>query len=262
MRKEWWKEPLLQFKAITVGGHFQEFDNDGNLIQNHYGDSICFDELYEKKYWKDALYWYNEAASQHEPLALRMLDCIEDFKQVKNKAITGDKDVQYRLSVYYHDCYGTKLDLRKSSEWLKIAAINGSQEAIKSVNDWNRVTKSKKELTDEDFCPEPGIVPDDYEYYYMLERHGRIKYDDLEEIHLTELLGIIRKLDFEETKALAIFGDPVKQYQLAWMYDWGFWVKQDMITAIQWFVKSAYNQYAPAQTELGLIYHYGFMASI
>lgn len=262
MRKAWWKEPILQFKAITVGGHLQEYDKDGKLIQNHYGKSLCFDELYEKKYWQDVLYWYKEAASQHEPLALQMLDCIEDFKQVKAKAIAGDKDAQFRLSVYYHDCYGTKLDLRKSSEWLKIAAINGSQEAIQSVNDWNRVTKSEKEVTDEDFDPEPGIAPDHYECFYMLERHGRIKYDEMEEIHLTELWELIRKLDFEETKVLAILGDPEKQYQLAWMYDWGLGVKQDIITAIQWFVKAAYNRYAPAQTELGLIYHYGFMASI
>ena len=261
MRKNWWKESILQFKAITVGGHLQEFDNDGNLIRNHYGNSICFDELYENKYWQDALYWYNEAASQNEPLALQMLGCIEDFKQVKAKAIAGDKDAQFRLSVYYHDCYGTKLDLRKSSEWLKIAAINGSQEAIKSVYDWNRVTKSEKEVTEEDFYPEPAIKPDDYEDYYMLERHGRIKYEDIEEIHLTVLWESVRKLDFEETKVLAIAGDPEKQYQLAWLYDWGLGVKQDMSKALQWFVRSAYNRYAPAQTELGIMYHYGIMAA-
>ncbi len=34
-----------------------------------------------------------------------------------------------------------------------------------------------------------------------------------------------------------------------------------MTEAIRWFVQSAYNQYAPAQTELGIIYHYGIMAS-
>ncbi len=261
MRQGWWKEPLLQFKPIIVGGCIQEFDKDGNLIQNHYDKSICFDELDEKKYWKDALYWYKEAASQNEPLALQMLKCIEDFKQVKEMAEAGDKDAQFRLSVYYHDCYGTKLDLCKSSDWLKIAAINGSLEAIQSISDWKRITRSEQKLTDDDFYPEPGIEPDDYENYYMLERHGRIKYDDMEKTHLTELWGLIRKLDFEETKALAIFGSPVKQYQVAWMYDWGLGVKQDMTKAIQWFVKSAYNQYAPSQTELGLIYHYGFMAS-
>jgi TPR repeat protein len=52
-----------------------------------------------------------------------------------------------------------------------------------------------------------------------------------------------------------------KQYQLAWLYDWGLGVKQDMIEAIKWFVKSAYSQYASAQTELGILYHYGIMAT-
>ena len=262
MRKEWWKEPILQFKGVTVGGHFQEFDNDGNLIRDHYGDSICFDELYKKKYWKDALYWYRKAASQDEPLSLQMLGCIEDFKQVKEKAIAGDKDAQFRLSVYYHDAYGTKLDLRKSSEWLKIAAINGSKEAIQSVSDWNCVTKSEKKVTDEDFYPEPGIKPEDYEDYYMLERHGSVKNKDIEEIRLIGLWELVRKLDVEETKALANLGDPEKQYQLAWLYDWGLGVKQDIIIALQWFVRSACNRYAPAQTELGIIYHYGIMATV
>lgn len=88
-----------------------------------------------------------------------------------------------------------------------------------------------------------------------------IKKDSIEEIHLTVLWESVRKLDFEETKALAIAGDPEKQYQLAWLYDWGLGVKQDMNKALQWFVRSAYNRYAPAQTELGIMYHYGIMAA-
>lgn len=261
MRKNWRKEPLLKFKGSRFEGCLQELDEYGNPVKKIYSESVFFDELYSEECWKDALFWYKKAALQNEPLAVQMLQCIADFKEAEKKAIAGDKDAQFRLSVYYHDSYGTKLDLYKSSDWLKTAAINGSEEAIECVNDWNLRTKNEQKLTDEDFYAEPGIVPDDYEYYYMLERHGRIKNEYIEKTRLTKLWEIINKLDFEKTKALAMNGNPEKQYQLAWLYDWGIGVKQDIIEAIKWFVEAAYNQYAPAQTELGIMYHYGIMAT-
>ena len=46
------------------------------------------------------------------------------------------------------------------------------------------------------------------------------------------------------------------------MYDWGLGCEQDMEKAISWFVEAAYNQYAPAQTELGIMYQYGIMANV
>ena len=67
--------------------------------------------------------------------------------------------------------------------------------------------------------------------------------------------------DFDGTEFEAITGDPEAQYRLAWLYDWGIGVKQDMKEAIKWFVESAFNQYAPAQTELGILYQYGLMAT-
>ena len=138
----------------------------------------------------------------------KMLQCIEDFKKVKRKAIAGDKDAQFCLSVYYHDSYGTKMDLYASSDWLKTAALNGSKEAIECVNDWNRGTKSNQKLTDEDFYAEPGLEPDGYEIFLMINRHGRIDKKLLEMAHISELWKTITKLDFEETKASAVAGNP------------------------------------------------------
>ena len=261
MRKDWRKEPILKFKANTLGGRLQKLDKDGNPMQKILNEAIYFDELYLDEYWKDALYWYKKAALQNGPLALQMLQCIADFKEAKKKAMAGDKDAQFRLSVYYHDSYGTKMDLYKSSDWLRTAALNGSKDAVECVNDWNRWTKSEQKLTDEDFYAEPGLVPDDYEEFLMINRHGLLDMEYLDMAHLTELWEIISKLDYEETKELAMKGNPEKQYQVAWLYDWGIGVKQDVLEALKWFVKSAYNGYAPAQTELGIIYHYGIMAS-
>ena len=198
---------------------------------------------------------------QYEPLAVQLLRCVIDFNNVKRKALAGDKDAQFRLSVYYHDSYGTSLNLYKSAEWLRKAALNGSKEAIASIKDWNRWTKSRQKLTDKDFYAEPGMVPDDYEHLYMIERHGRIEKQYVDRTHLDVLWEKFSKLDFEETEILAMTGDPEKQYQLAWMYDWGLGVQQDMKEAIKWFVEAAFNQYAPAQTELGIMYQYGIMAT-
>jgi len=171
MRKDWQQEPILHFQPQTFGGCMKKLDKDGNPLQNIYNESIFFEELYSEEYWKDALFWYKKAASQHEPLDLQMLQCIEDFKKVKRKAIAGDKDAQFCLSVYYHDSYGTKMDLYASSDWLKTAALNGNKEAIECVNDWNRGTKSNQKLTDEDFYAEPGLEPDGYEMFLMINSH-------------------------------------------------------------------------------------------
>ena len=51
----------------------------------------------------------------------------------------------------------------------------------------------------------------------------------------------VSKLYFDETKKEAEDGNPEKQYFLAWIYDWGQDVRQDMKKAIEWFVRSAYN---------------------
>lgn len=68
-------------------------------------------------------------------------------------------------------------------------------------------------------------------------------------------------LNFDKTQKAAESGDPEKQYQLAWLYDWGQGVEQDTKKAIEWFVRSAYNGYAPAPTELGIMYHAGIMVT-
>ena len=261
MQKDWRVEPILHLKELQMISSPSIVDNDSNKIKSFYSEAVFFEELHFEKYWKNALFWYRKAALQDEPLALQMLQCIKDFQKVKRKAIAGDKDAQFRLSVYYSDSYGTKMDLFESSRWLKIAALNGSKDAIECVNDWNHSRKSKQNLTDDDFFVLPGLEPDDYEHFLMINRHGRINKKYLGMARLTGLWKKITKLKFANTRKLAEAGNPEKQYQLAWLYDWGIGVEQDMKTAIKWFVKSAYNQYAPAQTELGIIYHYGIMAT-
>ena len=77
----------------------------------------------------------------------------------------------------------------------------------------------------------------------------------------TEGAELYSGLDFKETEKAARKGDSGKQYQLAWLYDRGHGIQQDMKKAISWFVISAYNGYAPAQTELGIMYQHGIEAT-
>lgn len=44
-------------------------------------------------YWENAISWYEKAASQHDTLAERILQSIEEFKTVEEKAFTGDVKV-------------------------------------------------------------------------------------------------------------------------------------------------------------------------
>lgn len=261
--RQWWKqEPILQFELETVKGTAEELTDKGKPCgKKTYLESITFSEVLLNRYWQDALFWYKKAALQNEPLAIRLLQSVADFEQAKRKAEAGDKDAQYLLSVYYHDSYGTPLDLYTSAEWLRRAALNGSRDAIAVVNDWNAWTNTKQSLTDKNFYAEPDHFPESYEYLYMIERHGRHEKQYLNKTQLTELWVKLCKLDFEETEYYARTGEVEKQYQLAWLHDWGIGCEQNMKEAIRWFVEAAFNQYAPAQTELGIMYHYGIMAT-
>ena len=190
-----------------------------------------------------------------------MLKCIEDFKSVRRKAVRGDNEAQFRLSLYYFDGYGTSMDFNAGSHWLRMAAVNGNKRARAAVDLWNRNTGCRQKLTDEDFYAEPGSDRTGFEYYYTLERHGNFKREYADETRLGVLWEKCRKLDFTETEFDATNGDAEKQYCLAWMYDWGLGVKQDMEKAIYWFTEASFNRYAPAQTELGIMYHYGIIAT-
>ena len=262
MRNNWREEPILRFELEKIGGNMPQGPEEEKLgTGTVYAEHLIFAEHDLEGHWLDALFWYKQAALQGEPLAIRMLKCVEDFKSVRRKALRGDKDAQFRLAVYYFDGYGTSIDLNAGSHWLRMAAVNGSKEALAAVKKWNRRTGSRQKLSDEDFYAEPGSERNGFEYYYTLERHGRFKREYADRTHLGPLWETCAKLDPSETEALAMAGDAEKQYCLAWMYDWGLGVKQDMEKAIYWFTEAAFNRYAPAQTELGVMYHYGIVAT-
>ena len=259
IRTDWKKEPVLQFGFMTMQAMISEIDDEtGEKKEPTYSETIFFDyDADPQLYWPYALKWYKRAALQQEPLAVEILRQIECFKNTEQNAMKGYAEAQYLLSVYYHDGYGTYKDFGKCAEWLKQAAINGNEDAIQSIKDWNRFTGSKQKLNDADFYAEPEFLPDDYEYIFLGGRHGWVDAENRELAHVDMIWEKFSNLDFADTLKVAEGGDAEKQYQLAWLYDWGKGTDQDIKKAIEWFVKSAYNGYAPAQTELGIMYHAG-----
>ena len=153
----------MQFGFMTMKSMISEIDEDtGEEKEPTYSESVFFDyDADPQLYWPYALKWYTRAALQKEPLAVEILRQIECFKNTEQKALNGDAEAQYLLSVYYHDGYGTYKDFGECAEWLKKAAINGNEDAIRSIAEWNRLTGCTQKLSDPDFSAEPDFYPNE-----------------------------------------------------------------------------------------------------
>ena len=262
MRKNWRLEPILEFELETKGFGIRRKEKNGMPGRPVlYKEEVSFAETYMEQYWEDAVYWYKKAALQNEPLAVKMLQSITDFKSVERQALSGNANAQYYLSAYYFYGYGIYEDPQQGAKWLHHAAKSGSRAAIRSIEEWNKDAEFVQVIGDPDFFVAPYFIPESCKEFRMKARHGKIQKKYFSQTQIGTLWEEISKLDFYETEFDAMIGNPKKQYQLAWMYDWGIGVKQDMKEAIKWFVESAFNQCAPAQTELGIMYHYGIMAT-
>ena len=261
MRENWRLEPILEFDLEKRAFGICRKEKDGMPGRPVlYQEDVLFAGTDMEQYWAEAVYWYKKAALQNEPLAVQMLQCIEDFKAVKRKALGGDADAQYILAAFYFYGYGTYENPQQGAKWLHHAAMRGNKEAIRSIEEWNENAEYVQAIGDPDFFVAPCCVPKCCKEFRMKARHGKIQRMYISQTRLDALWKEISKLDFFGTEFEAMADYPDKQYQLAWMYDWGLGVQQDMKEAIKWFVEAAFNQYAPAQTELGIMYQYGIMA--
>lgn len=258
MQNNWQKEPILDIELQTMTGGLKL---KGEKRWREYNQIVSFKEMEMSSYWKDAVFWYRQAALQYEPLAVKMLQCIMDFLYVRRRAQKGDAEAQYLLSVYYFYAYGIYEDTEAGARWFKKAARNGSQSALKSIEKYNRMVGSVHKPDDPDFAATPVLVPEVVRRSYMKGRHGKIKKARFALTQMEPIWEKYHNLDFDETQWLAIRGEAEMQYALAWLYDWGQGVKQDMKQAVNWFAEAAFNRYAPAQTELGILYQFGISAT-
>ena len=258
MDTSWLQEPILGFELDTLHCKCYKKMKNGKS-RSRYCERVIFSNLsIPEEYWSRAVSWYQQAAMQKEPLAVEEMKRIEEFRDAEQKAKNGDAEAQYMLALYYFNTYGIYEDYSEGSVWMRKAVINGSKAARKSFCEW--FSDKDTDLDDLDFLP-PVIIPKGFKFLNLKKRHGRKKCWNVPKHCIDVPTELYSGLDFEETEKLANEGDPEKQYQLAWLYDKGHGVKQDMKEAIKWFVISAYNGYAPAQTELGIMYQHGIEAT-
>ena len=258
MDKSWLQEPILGFEMTTLDSRRYEPNKDDT--KSHlkiYSERVVFDYRPED-HWARATSWYQKAAVQKEPLAVQEVKRIEEFKAAEQKAKNGDADAQYMLALYYFYKYGIYEDYGEGSVWMRKAVINGSKVARESFYEW--FSDEDIDLDDVDFLP-PVIIPKGFKFVDLKERHGKINSRHSSKYCIDVSPELYSGLDFKETEKAACKGDSEKQYQLAWLYDRGYGIQQDMKKAISWFVISAYNGYAPAQTELGIMYQHGIEAT-
>lgn len=67
----------------------------------------------------------------------------------------------------------------------------------------------------------------------------------------------ISQEELEQLMCDAEQGDAKAQYNLAYCYEYGDGVVQDIDKAIYWYKKAAEQEFVPAQVSLGNIYYYG-----
>ncbi len=258
MDKSWLQEPILGFELDTLSCKCYKKIKNGQT-RGQYCERVFFSNLnIPKVYWSRAIFWYQKAAMQKEPLAVKEMKRIVEFRDAEQKAKNGDAEAQYMLALYYFYTYGTYEDYDEGSVWMRKAVINGSKRARKSFYKW--CSDEESDSYDMDFLP-PVIIPRGFKFLDLKKRHGKKKCRFASKYCIYVPQELYSGLDLEETERLANEGDPEKQYRLAWLYDQGHDVKQDMKEAIKWFVISAYNGYAPAQTELGIMYQHGIEAT-
>ena len=273
MKRNWKNEPILKFKIMAIPPYVKKLDEniDKELTAILKEDIAFFEQVTREKLWNRAVFWYKKAALQSEPFAVQAIRRMEAFKSTKRKAKDGDKDAQYLLALYYFYSYGHHENYIEGCKWMRKAVLNGSKEALQSLDEWNqenRGTDNEYDLSeledielglleDYTFLP-PIIIPEglDLHPYHMDLRHGIMKWRFASENYTDKLWHEFSKSDFKETLRAAEEGDAEKQYQLAWLYNWGQGTSQNNLKAIEWFVRSAYNGYALAQTELGILYQY------
>ena len=151
------------------------------------------------------------------------------------KAVMGDREAMYNLSLCYMQGMGIGQDFDKSDYWLERAAQLGQPSAVAAI----RALEGKTGLSN---AKRRQLAAEEKRERERLEKKNQqidyTKYND----------ALVKK---------AQSGDAKAQISLGECYYFGNGVSQDYTQAVYWFRKAAEQGYASAQNNLGWCYQKG-----
>ena len=151
------------------------------------------------------------------------------------KAVMGDREAMYNLSLCYMQGMGIRQDFDKSDYWLERAAQLGQPSAVAAI----RALEGKTGLSD---TKRRELAAEEKREREKLEAKNQqidyTKYND----------ALVKK---------AQSGDAKAQNSLGECYYFGNGVSQDYNQAVYWYFKAAKQGNAVAQYNLGVYYHAG-----
>lgn len=166
----------------------------------------------------------------------------EGFDWLKKAADQGDAVAQFYVDSCYYWGTGVTIDYEKAFQYTKMAAEQGEASAQYNLGHMFHFAE--------------GVEKDLDEAIYWYSKVSEQRYD----VAKNNLALAIEEKEGTSDEALFLLrksadaGDEVAQYNLGCRYEDGSGVTQDLGMAKHWYSKSAENDYAPGQRQLGLLY--------
>ncbi len=178
-------------------------------------------------------YWTLNQQPEVTPEVIKKIKLVSRFKETLPVAEAGDADAQFQIAEMYETGDGTKKDKREAVKWLLKAAEQGHANSRYKLG-WMHANG--------------GIVRQDYylaaKYYRLaatFNNHPEAQFR-LGELHFNG-----RGVEHDYGKAITYYrqaakqGHAAAQFILSSMYEEGWGVKRDLITAYIW-MKLAVNK--------------------
>lgn len=175
-------------------------------------------------------FWTLGQNPEVSPEVLKKMKVISRFKEILPKAQAGDAQAQYDVAVMYEEGDGTKKNPKEAIKWLLKSAEQGHAEARFKLG-WMYAN---------------GIIV--RQDYFMAAKYYRLAATFNNHVEAQFRLGELhfngRGVDHDYGKAIRYYkqaasqGHAASQFLLSSMYQEGWGVKRDLITAYMWLTLS------------------------
>lgn len=153
-------------------------------------------------------------------------------RELYEKAVMGDGEAMYQLSLCYMNGLGVAADYDKSDYWLERAAQEGQPNAVAAMS----AMRGKTGLSD---SKRRELASEEKSERERLEKN--IDYSKYNE-------ALVKK---------AQSGDAKAQFYMGFCYEYGFGVSTDLHQAFEWYLKAAKQGYDTAQRDVARFYEHG-----